>query len=312
MRDLFLEKLPDVFHHFTRKDWAYFGNQGTLQLSKQELVSLSGLGEPISLDAVSEVYVSLCRLINLHIQARKNILHASQFFMPKHHAKIPFVIGIAGSVAVGKSTIARVLKTLLSRGESKPKVSLIPTDGFLLPNAELKKLNLMECKGFPESYRLRSLLNFLATIKAGKPSQAPVYSHLLYDIIPKQFNKIVQPDILIVEGLNLLQIPPQKNPSVSDFIDFSIYVHAQPRLIETWYCQRFLKLLSTTFQDPSSYFHEYVQLSQKKAFQEGKRIWKNINLVNLIENIHPTMQRANLILEKRQQHVISHIHLRKL
>ena len=282
---------------------------------ESELVKLSGLCETISLVEVAEVYLSLCQLINIHYKARHELFSQIAKIAENRDpsSRVPFVIGIAGSVAVGKSTIARLLQTLLSRWHQHARVDLIPTDGFLFPNAELKKRGLLERKGFPESYCARSLLNFLAAVKAGQPSiRSPVYSHLHYDILPEQYNHTKQPDILIVEGLNLLQKQQRLAPNVSDFIDFSIYVDASPQLIETWYCQRFLKLRETAFRVSSSYFHHYARLSEKEALKEAKRIWQSINLVNLLENIQPTKQSANLILEKRNLHSISHIHLRKI
>ncbi len=307
--------LPDVFLHFSRKNWAHFRDDLPLPLSAEELADLRSLGDHISLEEVAQVYLPLCRLLSLHVGSRQNLHRSSQIFLGHGHANVPFIIAIAGSVAVGKSTTARLLQKLLSRWPNHPKVDLIPTDGFLLPNVELKKRGLMHRKGFPESYDLRQILNFLAAVKSGqRVAYSPVYSHLHYDVLPKQYLQIRQPEILLIEGLNLLQVgePPNLSPKVSDYFDFSIYVDADPVLIEKWYCQRFLQLRNTAFQDPLSYFHHYASLSKKAVLEEAKRTWRQINLVNLVENILPTKQRASLILEKRHQHNVSHIHLRKL
>jgi type I pantothenate kinase len=267
---------------------------------------------------VEDIYLPLSRLLWLYVAAVQRLFRAQQRFLGTEDAKVPFIIGVAGSVAVGKSTTARVLQALLARWETTPRVDLVTTDGFLLPNAVLTREGLMERKGFPESYDLPALLRFLSDVKAGRrPARAPVYSHLVYDVQPNTWIEIDRPDILIVEGLNVLQTgrPPKDGkaiPYVSDFFDFSVYLDADEQVLRTWYVDRFLTLRETAFKDPASYFHRYAKLSDKEAVATATSIWERINLVNLHENILPTRQRADLILTKNESHLVERVALRKL
>jgi type I pantothenate kinase len=303
---------------YSRDDWAALRADTPMPLSEAELENLSGLTERVSTQEVVEIYLPLSRLLNLHVEALQELHGAATRFLRKGDAKMPFIIGLAGSVAVGKSTTGRVLQALLARWPSHPSVELVPTDGFLFPNAVLEQRGLMARKGFPESYDLTRLLNFLAEVKSGRERiEAPVYSHLVYDVLPDQAIVIERPDIVIVEGLNVLQ--PAKLPKdgaaipfVSDFFDFSIYIDAADGLIEDWYVERFLRLRQTAFRDPASYFHRYATLSEEEAKAIGLSLWRTINLVNLTENILPTRQRADLILRKAQDHAVETVALRKL
>ena len=303
---------------YSRDDWAALRADTPMPLSQAELDNLSGLTERVSTQEVVEIYLPLSRLLNLHVEALQELHGAATKFLRKGDAKMPFIIGLAGSVAVGKSTTGRVLQALLARWPSHPSVELVPTDGFLFPNAVLEERGLMTRKGFPESYDLTRLLNFLAEVKSGRERiEAPVYSHLVYDVLPDQAIVIERPDIVIVEGLNVLQ--PAKLPKdgaaipfVSDFFDFSIYIDAADGLIEDWYVERFLRLRQTAFRDPASYFHRYATLSEEEAKAIGLSLWRTINLVNLTENILPTRQRADLILRKAQDHAVETVALRKL
>jgi type I pantothenate kinase len=303
---------------YSRDDWAALRADTPMPLSEAELENLSGLTERVSTQEVVEIYLPLSRLLNLHVEALQELHGAATRFLRKGDAKMPFIIGLAGSVAVGKSTTGRVLQALLARWPSHPSVELVPTDGFLFPNAMLEERGLMTRKGFPESYDLTRLLNFLAEVKSGRERiEAPVYSHLVYDVLPDQAIVIERPDIVIVEGLNVLQ--PAKLPKdgaaipfVSDFFDFSIYIDAADGLIEDWYVERFLRLRQTAFRDPASYFHRFATLSEEQARAIGLSLWQTINLVNLTENILPTRQRADLILRKGQDHAVETVALRKL
>ncbi|KQZ19418.1 type I pantothenate kinase [Mesorhizobium sp. Root552] len=304
---------------FSAQEWAKFRADTPLTLSSEEIDRLRSLNDPVDLDEVRRIYLSLSRLLSAHVEASQ-LLFAQRraFFNVQTATKTPFIIGIAGSVAVGKSTTARVLKELLARWPSSPKVDLITTDGFLLPNEILRRENLMERKGFPESYDVGALLRFLSAIKSGqKDVQAPVYSHLTYDVIPDQFITIDRPDILIFEGINVLQ--PGKLPSdgkivpfLSDFFDFSIYIDADEERIHDWYIARFMRLRETAFRNPESFFHRYSKLSESAARAIGEGLWTNINLKNLRENILPTRARADLILRKGADHLVEEVALRKL
>lgn len=303
---------------FTRSEWARLRADTPMTLVPRELEQLSGLIEELSVEEVETIYLPLSRLLNLYVAAAQELHAVTSRFLGRKDVKVPFIIGVAGSVAVGKSTTARVLRALLARWPDHPRVDLITTDGFLLPNTELAAAGLMERKGFPESFDTARLLNFLADVKSGvERIEAPIYSHFHYDILEGQRTVIERPDILIVEGLNVLQparLPRDGEavPFVSDFFDFSIYMDADPELIEEWYVTRFMRLRSTAFRDPGAYFHRYALLSHEEAVERATSIWRTINLVNLQENILPTRQRARLILRKRRDHQVETVALRKL
>ncbi len=307
------------YRFFSADEWAQFRADTPLTLTEDEFDRLRSLNDPVDLEEVKRIYLSLSRLLSAHVEASQLLYRQRQaFFNAQDVVKTPFIIGIAGSVAVGKSTTARVLKDLLARWPSSPKVDLITTDGFLLPNEVLRREDLMERKGFPESYDVGALLRFLSAIKSGeKDVQAPLYSHLTYDVIPGAFTTIDRPDILIFEGLNVLQprhLPPDGKfvPFLSDFFDFSIYIDADEKLIHDWYIARFMRLRETAFRNPDSFFHRYSQLSEGAAQAIAEGLWMNINLKNLRENILPTRPRADLILRKGADHLVEEVALRKL
>ena len=303
---------------FSRAEWARLRDQTPLPLSEAQLRPLGGLIDPVSIDEVVDVYLPLSRLLNLYVAATQQRHRATSTFLDSDQLRVPYVVGVAGSVGVGKSTTSRLLRTLLSHWPSHPRVDLVTTDGFLLPQRELEARGLTARKGFPESYDQRRLVRFLADVKAGLPSvEAPVYSHLAYDIVPGEYQTVGQPDILIVEGLNVLQTGGRRSGRlspmfVSDFFDFSIYVDADERDIEQWYLERFSRLRDTVFTNPSSYFHRYASLSPEDAIDTARRIWRTINLVNLRENVLPTRERAHLILEKGRDHAVRRVRLRKV
>ncbi len=303
---------------YTRAEWAALRNDTPMTLTPEEVSRLRSLHDRLDMKEVEEIYLPLSRLLSIYVAATQELYRAQQLFLNGGEAKTPYIIGVAGSVAVGKSTTARVLQALLARWPNVPKVDLITTDGFLLPNAVLEREGLMEKKGFPESYDLPGLLRFLSDVKAGRrPARAPVYSHLVYDVMPNQWIEVDRPDILIVEGLNVLQtgrLPKDGKaiPFVSDFFDFSVYIDASEDVLKSWYVDRFLTLRGTAFRDPKSYFHRYSRLTDQEAANTATSIWERINLVNLHENILPTRQRADLILKKAATHMIEDVALRKL
>jgi len=305
------------YRRFTRSEWAQLRADTPLTLTIEDLTRLKSLGDPISLEEVIEIYLPLSRLLALYVAATQGLFKATQRFLGAEDGKVPYIIGVAGSVAVGKSTTARVLRALLSRWPNTPKVDLITTDGFLLPNIVLEREGLMERKGFPESYDNKRLLRFLSDMKAGQRQvTAPVYSHLVYDVIENETITIDRPDILIVEGVNVLAARPSRQPRdipfVSDFFDFSVYLDAPEMVLEQWYVDRFLNLRKTAFRDPRSYFAKYAELSDHDAVNIAKDIWTRINLENLRNNIGPTRPRASLILTKGVDHRIEEVALRKL
>jgi type I pantothenate kinase len=317
----------------SRAEWARLRASTPLPLSEAQLRPLGGLTEHVSLDEVIDVYLPLSRLLNLHVSATQNLHRATGTFLGVERVRVPYVIGVAGSVAVGKSTTSRILKALLSHWPSHPRVDLVTTDGFLWPQGVLEARGLANRKGFPESYDVRRLVRFLTEVKSGVPEVvAPVYSHLAYDIVPGKYQMVSQPDVVIVEGLNVLQTgsgkagrPPRDEARdalserrralpmfVSDFFDYSIYVDANEADVEQWYIERFLKLRDTVFQDPSSYFHRYAGLTAEEAIATATQIWQTINLVNLRQNVLPTRERAHLILEKGRDHAVRRVRLRKI
>jgi type I pantothenate kinase len=306
------------YRSFSRADWAKLRDDTPMTLSGDEVARLRSLHDRLDIKEVEEIYLPLSRLLSLYVAATQRLFIVQQHFLGTADAKVPYIVGVGGSVAVGKSTTARVLQALLARWPNVPKVDLVTTDGFLYPNAILEREGLMERKGFPESYDLPTLLRFLADVKAGRrPVRAPVYSHLVYDVLPNHWIEIDRPDILIVEGLNVLQAgrPPKDGkaiPFVSDFFDFSVYLDADEQVLLNWYVDRFLTLRETAFRDPKSFFHRYSNLDDAEAVETATSIWNRINLVNLRENILPTRQRAHLILKKGESHLVDEVALRRL
>jgi type I pantothenate kinase len=307
------------YRTFTRAEWAALREDTPMTLRSEEVTRLRSMHDRLDMSEVEEIYLPLSRLLSMYVAATQRLFRAQQRFLGTEDTKMPYIIGIGGSVAVGKSTTARVLQALLARWPNVPKVDLITTDGFLYPNAILERETLMDRKGFPESYDLPALLRFLTDVKAGRrPTRAPIYSHLVYDVMPNHWVEIDRPDILIVEGLNVLQagrLPSTDGeviPFVSDFFDFSIYLDADEEVLRTWYVNRFLTLRGTAFSDPKSYFHRYSKLTDAEATATATDIWSRINLVNLHENILPTRRRADLILKKSESHGVGEVSLRKL
>jgi type I pantothenate kinase len=295
-----------------RAEWAVLGDGTHLTLSDAESAALGGVEEQVSRTEVTEVLLPLSRLLNLHADSARDLARRQDAFLGRAGRVPPFVIAVAGSVAVGKSTLARMLRAVLARWPCHPTVELVTTDGFLHPNRVLEERGLIERKGFPESYDLRGMIDFLGRVKAGEEARVPVYSHSAYDILPGKVHRIRQPDILIVEGLNLLQVPPGASVTVPDFLDFSIYLDAAEADIERWFVERVLLLQRTAFRDPETYFHQVSRLSRREAEVMARDVWQRINALNLRENILPTRARARLILTKGPDHAVSKVALRRI
>lgn len=306
------------YNDFNKEEWSHLRGDTPLTLSESDLAALRGVNERVSLDEVVHAYLPLARLLILYFNASQNLFKATAEFLGHSTAKVPYIIGLAGSVAVGKSTTSRILRELLARMPSHPKVDLISTDGFLFPTKVLQEKGLMDRKGFPESYDVHALVRFLQDVKSGRHNaRVPVYSHVSYDIVPDRFVEVNQPDIVIIEGLNILQSGstspnPHARIFVSDFFDFSIYVDAEEEVIYQWYENRLLTFRESAFMDPSSYFHHYASLSVEETLQTAAQIWRTINGKNLVENILPTRERADLVLYKGPDHSVQSVKLRKL
>lgn len=300
------------YYALSRKEWQDFYRNGVLPLSEEELEQVKGFNDRISLQDVQDIYIPLTHLIHVYMKEYESLQVSKGLFLRTYSNVPPFIIGVAGSVAVGKSTTARLLQMMLDRIFKRRTVKLITTDGFLYPNKILEEKGLLDRKGFPESYDMEHLVNFLNEVKNGKEKViAPVYSHSFYDIVEGEFETIDQPDILIVEGINVLQLPQNQQIYVSDFFDFSVYVDADPKLIEKWYLERFGALLDTAFQDPDNFYYPYARGNREDAFKMAEDVWQNVNQKNLEEYILPTRNRADVILHKTNHHIIDQIYLRK-
>ena len=316
-----MNKLYEVtyspFRAFTREEWRKLEDHPMFPISGIDLTRLQALNEPLTPEEVEDIYLPMIRLLQIHLTHYRNLHNERDQFFDNTSKPIPYIIGIAGSVAVGKSTTARLLQKLLSMTPEKPKVELITTDGFLYPNEELERRGILNKKGFPESYDAKQLLSFLSSVKSGRETlEVPLYSHLYYDVIKDKVQTIDRPDILIVEGINVLQVTTGKKRRrrvfVSDFFDFSIYVDASERDLREWYLERFKKLQETAFRDPDSYFHQYAAYSEKELLKFANKVWDEINLLNLQQNILPTRFRADLILEKGECHFVRGVRIRKI
>ncbi|MDE1548720.1 type I pantothenate kinase [Jeotgalibaca caeni] len=300
------------YHHIERAEWRTFHEESIPMISEEKLMSLTALNDKLSLADVKDIYVPLVEMIDLVQQNYRNLNRVKSKFLQHPFDPSPLIIGVSGSVAVGKSTTARVLQNLLQKFYADKKIEMITTDGFLYPNAELKKRDIMNRKGFPESYDMERLIQFLLDVKTGKENvQFPVYSHRIYDIVPDRFEEVDQPDILIVEGINVLQLPSNQTIYVSDFFDFSIYVDAEVENIEKWYLERFEMLMDLAKDQPDNYYHSYAIGDREEAIQMAKGVWKNVNLKNLTEYIAPTMTRADLIIHKADNHYIDYLSIKK-
>ncbi len=306
--------LPELYREIDRDEWARLASGMTQPLTETEVVQLRGLGDRLDLAEVREVYLPLSRLLSLYANATKRLGADTAGFLQEPDTTTPFVVAVAGSVAVGKSTIARLLRELMSRWSDTPRVELVTTDGFLYPNAELERRGLMGRKGFPESYDRRALLQFLSEVKSGAPEvHAPFYSHVRYDIVPDAQVTVRRPDVVIVEGLNVLQPPPSPNDvAVSDLFDFSVYVDAEASHIQRWFTDRFLALRNGAFSNPSSFFRVFADLDDDQATAMASAFWNDTNLPNLEENVLPTRHRATLVLQKAADHAVERVLLRKL
>ena len=299
------------YYEIPRSEWQGYYAKEHMPLTQEELDGIKSLNDRISVQDVEDIYMPLCHLIHLYMKEFESLTLSKGLFLHRYVKVPPFIIGVAGSVAVGKSTAARLLQTLLSRLFSRKMVQLITTDGFLYPNAILEERGIMNRKGFPESYDMGRLIQTLNKVKSGKEVDIPLYSHQVYDIVPGEFETIQQPDILIVEGINTLQLPANQQIYVSDFFDFSIFMDAEPKLIEKWYLERFESLLDTAFLDPKNYYYQFAIGDRQAALAMSRSVWKNVNLKNLEEFILPTRGRADIILHKQENHLIDRIYLRK-